>query len=127
MTLSTLATLLLVAFTAANAQCFAACSLFSCTNASGQQEPVSSGRSSSCHHKAPPTDKNQSNSPCGHQIFLSEVGPHVKAFAFEDGMSLAVSLGTANAVQVGTPRVEAAKDHSPPPASLPSFPTILRI
>src|SRR5258705_13356775 len=66
--------LLLVALIGANAQCFAACSLFSCTNAPQRQKPVKSESSSGCHHKAPPSDSGSSKTPCAHQPLLSEAG-----------------------------------------------------
>jgi hypothetical protein len=119
--------LLLVALTAANAQCFAACALFSCTNAPQRQQPVKSESSSGCHHKSPPSDSGQSKTSCAHQPLLSEAGSQFTAPVLDGGVFVAVDSPAASSGPDGLPRFQSSGDPSPPPLPDLASKTILRI
>jgi len=125
--LNTIAIMLLVAVMAANAQCFAACSLFSCVSLSGPRQPAHSSSPGDCHHKAPAPDERHENSSCGHQAFVSEAIPQVQEPIVGDGVLLAIPCEAYEAIQFVALHPESARDHSPPPVSSPSLATTLRI
>jgi hypothetical protein len=119
--------LLLLALIGANAQCFAACSLFSCTNATQRQQPVSSNSESGCHHKSPPSDAGQSKTPCAHQPLLSEAGSQFTAPVLDGGVLVAVDSPAAISGPDSLPRLQPSGDPSPPPLPDLASKTILRI
>jgi len=119
--------LLLVALIGANAQCFAACSLFSCTNAPQRQQPASSNSESGCHHKSPPSDSGQSKTPCAHQPLLSEAGSQFTAPILDGGVFVAVDSPAAISGPDSLPRIHSSGDPSPPPLPDLASKTILRI
>ena len=118
---------LLVALTGANAQCFAACSLFSCTNSPQRREPVGSENSSGCHHKSPPSDAGQSKTMCAHQPLLSEAGSQFTAPVLDGGVFIAVDSLAAISDPNSLPRIHSSGDPSPPPLPDLVAKTILRI
>lgn len=119
--------LLLVALTGANAQCFAACALSSCTNTPQRQQPINSDNSSGCHHKSPPSDAGQSKTHCAHQPLLSEAGSQFTAPVLDGGVFIAVGSPAAISGPDSLPRLQSFGDPSPPPLPDLASKTILRI
>ncbi|MBI3208704.1 MAG: hypothetical protein HYZ37_07360 [Candidatus Solibacter usitatus] len=113
--------LLLLVLTAANAQCFAVCSFFSCTNNAESQS------SSDCHRKSAPTEHRQNNATCGHPLFLTEAGPQTAAIAADSRVVASFDSMPHDAVPHGPQRPETADDPSPPPLRDAAANRILRI
>lgn len=125
--MSSAVVVLLVALTTANAQCFAACTLFSCSNAPGRETPADSSSASSCHHKDPPTEKHQNNTSCSHQLFLGEARSQALSFVSDLGALFPITSSFASIIQDQLPNTVPAQDLSPPPLPDTARTTILRI
>lgn len=117
---------LIVALLTASLQCVAACSALPCNEAAKRPAPVED-----CHHRAPASDQNQpghgqDETGCGHQTFVSEAAPQSNLGHVDFTLSVAVLPVSRYYVEF----VSVAKtwlDSSPPPRTLSSSVTILRI
>ena len=127
--LSKLATILLVAVTTVNAQCYALCLASQCEHAAKHQEPANSSGSEDCHHHDDAPDRQQSSEgPCGHELCVSEEGQKATPVAASPASAVPVlitaSIIVAPDYQVFSRLVE---DPSPPPLVSPAAKAILRI
>ena len=120
-----LAILLSVAIAIANAQCIAACGILPCNESSAQHQ---SAPVEDCHHrKAPPSDKDHGNTTCGHQVFVSDVGPQVSPMALHLEVVAIIAVNVMDPLPQSPLFVDTASDGSPPPPSDLAFRTILRV
>ena len=120
-----LAILLSVAIAIASAQCIAACGILPCNESSEQHQ---SAPVEDCHHrKAPPSDKDHGNTTCGHQVFVSDVGPQASPMALHLAVVAIIAVNVMEPLPQSPLFVDEAADRSPPPPSDLAFRTILRV
>ena len=116
-------TLAVVLFTAST-QCVAACGVLPCNDLFERHQPAPS---EDCHHKAPPGDNHHDRTTCGHQFFLSDVGPQAPAVTFNDVVFDVIAINFVESTPDTLVLLYPASDHSAPPPSDLSARTILRV
>ncbi len=120
-----IAILLSVAIAIASAQCIAACGILPCNESAEQHQ---SAPVEDCHHrKAPPSDKDHGNTTCGHQVFVSDVGPQASPMVLHLAVVAIIAVNVMEPLPQSPLFVDAASDSSPPPPSDLAFRTILRV
>lgn len=114
---------LAIALFTASTQCIAACGVLPCDNSSERHRPAPA---EDCHHKVPPTDDHHDQTTCGHQLFLSDVGPQAPAIAVTDVVFDVIAFNDVGSIPDTLVLLDPALDRSPPPSDL-SARTILRV
>ena len=122
--MSKIAITLAVAIFMASTQCIAACGVLPCDDLSKRNQPAPA---EDCHHKAPPGDNHHEKTTCGHQSFLSDVGPQASAVTFHDVVFEVIAVNVVESIPDTLVLLDPASDHSPPPPSDLSARTILRV
>lgn len=122
--LGTIAITLAVAIFMASTQCVAACGVLPCDDLSERNQP---DPSEDCHHKAPPADNHHDKTTCGHQFFVSDVGPQDSAVTFTDVVFAVIAIKVVESIPETLVLLDPDLDHSPPPPSDLFARTILRV